>query len=101
MAVLEIQSNGDTRVSEEAIARARHSVDDPNMRVSAAAERWGQGGSAVPPGRECAHEHLPLAGVWSGSASLASCLLQVTPRLGQASRDNDLLGTQGQPELEG
>lgn len=36
MAVLEIQTNGDTRVSEEAIVRARHSVDDPNMRVSAA-----------------------------------------------------------------
>nr|XP_025044996.1 nuclear receptor-binding protein 2-like [Pelodiscus sinensis] len=34
MAVLEIQSNGDSRVSEEAIARARHSLDDPNMRVS-------------------------------------------------------------------
>uniref|UniRef100_A0A8C8RYL2 Protein kinase domain-containing protein n=1 Tax=Pelusios castaneus TaxID=367368 RepID=A0A8C8RYL2_9SAUR len=32
MAVLEIQSNGDSRVSEEAIARARHSLDDPNMR---------------------------------------------------------------------
>ncbi|NXP81176.1 NRBP2 protein, partial [Ramphastos sulfuratus] len=32
MAVLEIQSNGDTRVSEEAITRARHSLDDPNMR---------------------------------------------------------------------
>uniref|UniRef100_A0A8C0V1J9 Nuclear receptor binding protein 2 n=1 Tax=Cyanistes caeruleus TaxID=156563 RepID=A0A8C0V1J9_CYACU len=32
MAVLEIQTNGDTRVSEEAIARARHSLDDPNMR---------------------------------------------------------------------
>ncbi|NWY08094.1 NRBP2 protein, partial [Nothoprocta ornata] len=32
MAVLEIQSNGDTRVSEEAIVRARHSLDDPNMR---------------------------------------------------------------------
>ncbi|NXC75724.1 NRBP2 protein, partial [Anhinga anhinga] len=32
MAVLEIQTNGDTRVSEEAIMRARHSVDDPNMR---------------------------------------------------------------------
>ncbi|XP_056678835.1 nuclear receptor-binding protein 2 isoform X1 [Monodelphis domestica] len=32
MAVLEIQSNGDTRVTEEAIARARHSLSDPNMR---------------------------------------------------------------------
>uniref|UniRef100_A0A669R2B7 Nuclear receptor binding protein 2 n=1 Tax=Phasianus colchicus TaxID=9054 RepID=A0A669R2B7_PHACC len=32
MAVLEIQTNGDTRVSEEAIMRARHSLDDPNMR---------------------------------------------------------------------
>ncbi|NXS48106.1 NRBP2 protein, partial [Balaeniceps rex] len=32
MAVLEIQANGDTRVSEEAIVRARHSLDDPNMR---------------------------------------------------------------------
>ncbi|EMP34264.1 Nuclear receptor-binding protein 2 [Chelonia mydas] len=32
MAVLEIQPNGDSRVSEEAIARARHSLDDPNMR---------------------------------------------------------------------
>nr|XP_023967928.1 nuclear receptor-binding protein 2 isoform X1 [Chrysemys picta bellii] len=32
MAVLEIQSNGDSRVTEEAIARARHSLDDPNMR---------------------------------------------------------------------
>ncbi|KAF1497905.1 Nuclear receptor-binding protein 2, partial [Eudyptula minor novaehollandiae] len=32
MAVLEIQTNGDTRVSEEAIVRARHSLDDPNMR---------------------------------------------------------------------
>ncbi|XP_021567366.1 nuclear receptor-binding protein 2 isoform X4 [Carlito syrichta] len=32
MAVLEIQSNGDTRVTEEAIARARHSLNDPNMR---------------------------------------------------------------------
>ncbi|XP_059579574.1 nuclear receptor-binding protein 2 isoform X2 [Alligator mississippiensis] len=32
MAVLEIQSNGDARVSEEAITRARHSLDDPNMR---------------------------------------------------------------------
>lgn len=34
MAVLEIQANGDTRVTEEAIARARHSLRDPNMRVS-------------------------------------------------------------------
>ncbi|PNI46250.1 NRBP2 isoform 10 [Pan troglodytes] len=34
MAVLEIQTNGDTRVTEEAIARARHSLSDPNMRVS-------------------------------------------------------------------
>lgn len=34
MAVLEIQANGDTRVTEEAIARARHSLSDPNMRVS-------------------------------------------------------------------
>ncbi|XP_009708106.1 PREDICTED: nuclear receptor-binding protein 2-like, partial [Cariama cristata] len=32
MAVLEIQTNGDTRVSEEAIMRARRSLDDPNMR---------------------------------------------------------------------
>ncbi|XP_012578485.1 PREDICTED: nuclear receptor-binding protein 2 [Condylura cristata] len=32
MAVLEIQANGDTRVTEEAIARARHSLGDPNMR---------------------------------------------------------------------
>ncbi|XP_077207390.1 nuclear receptor-binding protein 2 isoform X2 [Paroedura picta] len=32
MAVLEIQSNGDAGVSEEAIERARHSLDDPNMR---------------------------------------------------------------------
>ena len=34
MAVLEIQANGDTRVTEEAITRARHSLSDPNMRVS-------------------------------------------------------------------
>lgn len=34
MAVLEIQANGDTRVTKEAIARARHSLSDPNMRVS-------------------------------------------------------------------
>ncbi|KAJ7338287.1 hypothetical protein JRQ81_011057 [Phrynocephalus forsythii] len=32
MAVLEIQSNGDTCVTEEAIQRARHSLDDPNMQ---------------------------------------------------------------------
>nr|XP_023397358.1 nuclear receptor-binding protein 2 [Loxodonta africana] len=32
MAVLEIQANGDARVTEEAIARARHSLSDPNMR---------------------------------------------------------------------
>ncbi|KAM6171293.1 nuclear receptor-binding protein 2 isoform 2-T2 [Erethizon dorsatum] len=32
MAVLEIQANGDTRVTEEAIAQARHSLSDPNMR---------------------------------------------------------------------
>ncbi|KAL8181393.1 UNVERIFIED_CONTAM: Nuclear receptor-binding protein 2 [Gekko kuhli] len=32
MAVLEIQSNGDACVSEEAIERARHSLDDANMR---------------------------------------------------------------------
>ncbi|XP_036685889.1 nuclear receptor-binding protein 2 isoform X1 [Balaenoptera musculus] len=32
MAVLEIQANGDTRVTEEAIAHARHSLSDPNMR---------------------------------------------------------------------
>ncbi|KAM6458475.1 nuclear receptor-binding protein 2 isoform 4-T4 [Liasis olivaceus] len=32
MAVLEIQSNGDTSVTKEAIERARHSLDDPNMR---------------------------------------------------------------------
>lgn len=41
MAVLEIQTNGDTRVSEEAIVRARHSLDDPNMRVSAVGRAWG------------------------------------------------------------
>ncbi|XP_034868004.1 nuclear receptor-binding protein 2 isoform X5 [Mirounga leonina] len=33
MAVLEIQANGDTRVTEEAITRARHSLSDPNMRT--------------------------------------------------------------------
>ncbi|XP_034524646.1 nuclear receptor-binding protein 2 isoform X2 [Ailuropoda melanoleuca] len=33
MAVLEIQANGDTRVTEEAITRARHSLSDPNMRA--------------------------------------------------------------------
>lgn len=32
MAVLEIQANGDARVTEEAVARARHSLSDPNMR---------------------------------------------------------------------
>ncbi|XP_006775240.1 PREDICTED: nuclear receptor-binding protein 2 [Myotis davidii] len=32
MAVLVTQANGDTRVTEEAIARARHSLSDPNMR---------------------------------------------------------------------
>ncbi|KAM3839592.1 nuclear receptor-binding protein 2 isoform 3-T3 [Vipera latastei] len=32
MAVLEIQSNGDSSVTKEAIERARHSLDDPNMR---------------------------------------------------------------------
>ncbi|XP_075405260.1 nuclear receptor-binding protein 2 [Tenrec ecaudatus] len=32
MAVLEIQANGDTHVTEEAIASARHSLSDPNMR---------------------------------------------------------------------
>ncbi|XP_025033038.1 nuclear receptor-binding protein 2 isoform X1 [Python bivittatus] len=32
MAVLEIQSNGDTSVTKEAIEQARHSLDDPNMR---------------------------------------------------------------------
>ncbi|XP_044309218.1 nuclear receptor-binding protein 2 isoform X1 [Varanus komodoensis] len=32
MAVLEIQSNGDACVTEEAIERARHSLDDPIMR---------------------------------------------------------------------
>ncbi|XP_058035073.1 nuclear receptor-binding protein 2 isoform X2 [Ahaetulla prasina] len=32
MAVLEIQSNGDSSVTREAIERARHSLDDPNMR---------------------------------------------------------------------
>lgn len=32
MAVLEIQSNGDSCVTEEAIEQARHSLDDPNMR---------------------------------------------------------------------
>ncbi|XP_054840588.1 nuclear receptor-binding protein 2 isoform X2 [Eublepharis macularius] len=32
MAVLEIQSNGDTCVSEEAVERARRSLEDPNMR---------------------------------------------------------------------
>ncbi|XP_057648287.1 nuclear receptor-binding protein 2 isoform X1 [Chionomys nivalis] len=37
MAVLEIQANGDTRVTEEAIARARHSLSDPNMREGFAA----------------------------------------------------------------
>ncbi|XP_013926780.1 PREDICTED: nuclear receptor-binding protein 2, partial [Thamnophis sirtalis] len=32
MGVLEIQSNGDSSVTKEAIERARHSLDDPNMR---------------------------------------------------------------------
>lgn len=54
MAVLEIQTNGDTRVSEEAIMRARHSLDDPNMRVSAEAELQGPAcESGIPPGGEC------------------------------------------------
>lgn len=59
MAVLEIQANGDTRVTEEAIARARHSLSDPNMRVSSApapsggtgarlGQAWGSGGSGLP-----------------------------------------------------
>lgn len=53
MAVLEIQTNGDTRVSEEAIMRARHSLDDPNMRVSAAGRALGthQHPSGHPSGR--------------------------------------------------
>nr|XP_051687142.1 nuclear receptor-binding protein 2 isoform X2 [Oryctolagus cuniculus] len=33
MAVLEIQANGDARVTEEAVAQARHSLSDPNMRT--------------------------------------------------------------------
>lgn len=51
MAVLEIQTNGDTRVSEEAIVRARHSLDDPNMRVSAAGRALG----TEPPGCSLTH----------------------------------------------
>ena len=51
MAVLEIQTNGDTRVSEEAIMRARHSLDDPNMRVSAA----GRAPGTEPPGCSLTH----------------------------------------------
>lgn len=34
MAVLEIQANGDTVVSKEAIANAGQSLEDPLMRVS-------------------------------------------------------------------
>lgn len=34
MAVLEIQANGDTPVSKEAIAHAGQSLEDPLMRVS-------------------------------------------------------------------
>lgn len=33
MAVLEIQANGDTAVSKEAIAHAGQSLEDPLMRV--------------------------------------------------------------------
>uniref|UniRef100_A0A670ZUD0 Nuclear receptor binding protein 2 n=1 Tax=Pseudonaja textilis TaxID=8673 RepID=A0A670ZUD0_PSETE len=33
MAVLEIHSNGDSSVTKEAIERARHSLDDPNVRA--------------------------------------------------------------------
>lgn len=45
MAVLEIQSNGDSSVTKEAIERARHSLDDPNMRVrgSTTPLGWGRG----------------------------------------------------------
>lgn len=34
MAVLEIQANGDSVVSKEAIVNAGHSLEDPLMRVS-------------------------------------------------------------------
>ena len=34
MAVLEIQANGDTAVSKEAIVNAGQSLEDPLMRVS-------------------------------------------------------------------
>lgn len=34
MAVLEIQANGDTAVSKEAIAHAGQSLEDPLMRVN-------------------------------------------------------------------
>lgn len=34
MAVLEIQANGDTAVSKEAVAYAGESLEDPLMRVS-------------------------------------------------------------------
>ena len=34
MAVLEIQANGDTAVSKEAIVNAGQSLEDPHMRVS-------------------------------------------------------------------
>lgn len=47
MAVLEIQANGDTRVTEEAIARARHSLSDPNMRVSSSPRPFQLGGGAL------------------------------------------------------
>lgn len=52
MAVLEIQANGDTRVTEEAIARARHSLSDPNMRVSSLLGPWGRTGEVFPLGLE-------------------------------------------------
>ncbi|XP_068839410.1 nuclear receptor-binding protein 2 isoform X4 [Capricornis sumatraensis] len=41
MAVLEIQANGDTRVTEEAITRARHSLSDPNMRLHGGSQGLG------------------------------------------------------------
>ena len=64
MAVLEIQANGDTRVTEEAITRARHSLSDPNMRVSSLphpsqlvlkGSMWGHCGVWVRPGGAAVH----------------------------------------------
>lgn len=75
--------------------RARHSLDDPNMRVSVAGRASGTHLWVRHPswGVHLPMSVLPLSWYLEHQVAWHCCVLQVTPVLGKGNRDDDLLQT--------